>query len=219
MQYSLKRVFFNYMKEEEYKAKITLYLNFLINIVYAVFKAVCGFVFHSAWIGTLAFYYILLSSMRLLLVRGMGHTDVCRRWKKYFQCGWLLLLFTIVLVGMSILMQNGEESISYPENLIYGVAAYTFYAVVIAVWNIGKYRKINDPIYLADKMLSLAVAIVALFSLQSALISAFGDDPDFARIMGIATGSGAFVIIDFMAVRMITKGYRAARVNKNQEET
>lgn len=214
MKNLLKQVFSKYMKEDEYKAEITLYLNCAVNIVYAIFKAVCGLAFHSVWIGTLAFYYILLSIMRLLLIRGMGHTDVCRKWKKYYQCGWLLLLFTIVLVGMSILMQKGKESISYPGYLIYGVAAYTFYAVIIAVWNVNKYREINEPIYLANKVLTLAVAIVAVFSLQSAMLSTFGNDPDYAQIMGIATGFGAFVIIDFMAIRMIAKGYREVKFNK-----
>lgn len=209
-----KQVFSKYMKEDEYKAEITLYLNCAVNIVYAVFKAVCALAFHSAWIGTLAFYYILLSIMRLLLIRGMGHTDVCRKWKKYYQCGWLLLLFTIVLVGMSILMQKGKKSISYPGYLIYGVAAYTFYAVIVAVWNVNKYREINEPIYLANKVLTLAAAIMAVFSLQSAMLSTFGNNPDYARIMGIATGIGAFVIIDFMAIGMIVKGYREVKFNK-----
>lgn len=208
MKNSLKQVFSNYMNEDEYKAKMTLYFNCAVNIVYAIFKAICGFVFPSVWLGTLAFYYILLSIMRLLLIRGMRHTDVCRRWKKYCQCGWLLLLFTIVLVGMSVLMQKGQESISYPGYLIYGVAAYTFYAVIVAVWNVNKYRKINEPIYLANKVLTLAVAVVAVFSLQSAMLGTFGNDPEYTQIMGIATGFGAFLIIDFMAIRMIVKGYR-----------
>ena len=101
MKNSLKQVFSKCIEEEKYRVEMTLYLNFAVNFVYAIFKAVCGVVFHSAWIGTLAFYYILLSVMRLLLVKGMGHIDIRKRWEKYCQCGWFLLLFTIVLVGMS----------------------------------------------------------------------------------------------------------------------
>ncbi|MGN0156375.1 MAG: hypothetical protein ACI39N_03935 [Lachnospiraceae bacterium] len=146
--------------------------------------------------------------MRLLLVKGMGHANVRKRWMIYCKCGCCLLLFTIVLVGMSILLQSGKKSISYPGYLIYGVATYTFYAIIMAAWNVNKYRKRKDPIHLASKVLNFATAIVAVFSLQSAMISAFGDDPDFARIMGIVTGFGAFVIINFMAIRMIATGYR-----------
>lgn len=216
MKDTIRQVISRFMTDEEYKAELTLYLNFAINFFYAVFKAVCGFVFHSAWIGTLAFYYILLSSMRLLLIKGMGHADSLKRWKKYCQCGGFLLLFTVVLVGMSILIHSGEERISYPGYLIYGVAAYTFYAVIIALWNVNKYRKINDPIYLASKVLNLAVAIVAVFSLQTALLGAFGDDPDYARIMCMATGFGVFLIINFMAIGMIVKGYKESKSIKTE---
>ena len=73
----------------------------------------------------------------------------------------------------------------------------------------------NEPIYLASKVLNLAVAVVAVFSLQSAMISVFGDNPDFARIMGIVTGFGAFMIINFMAIRMIIKGYSEMQSSEN----
>lgn len=39
-------------------------------------------------------------------------------------------------------------------------------------------------------------------------------DPDYTRIMGIATGFGAFVIIDIMAITMIVKGYKEAMFYK-----
>ena len=134
----LKQSFSKFMKESAYRAEMTLYFNFAINVIYAVFKTVCGFVYHSVWMGTLAFYYILLSFMRLLLVKGTKHVDTHKRWKKYCQCGWLLLLFTIALVGMSILIRKGEGSIHYPGYLIYGVATYTFYSMVIAIRNVHK---------------------------------------------------------------------------------
>ncbi|MBD5134828.1 MAG: hypothetical protein HDT39_02525 [Lachnospiraceae bacterium] len=209
----LKQSFSKFMKESAYRAEMTLYFNFAINVIYAVFKTVCGFVYHSVWMGTLAFYYILLSFMRLLLVKGTKHVDTHKRWKKYCQCGWLLLLFTIALVGMSILIRKGEGSIHYPGYLIYGVATYTFYSMVIAIRNVHKYRKMNDPIYLANKVLNLAVAVISIFSLQAAMLSTFGDDPDFNRVMGITTGFGAFVIINFMTVVMIVKGYKEIRLN------
>lgn len=33
---------------------MTRYINLAVNLCYAVLKTVCGIVFHSAWIGTLA---------------------------------------------------------------------------------------------------------------------------------------------------------------------
>lgn len=195
MKESIRQISNKFIKEHQFRAEMTLCLNLVINFLFAFFEAACGFLFHSAWMGTLAFYYILLSIMRLLLVKGKGHMEVGKKWGKCVQCGCFLLLFTIVLVGMSILMQRGKESIHYPGYLIYGVAAYTFYAVITAIWKVNKFRKMNDPIYFTSKVLNLAVALVSIFLLQSAMIRAFGNDPGFARIMGIAMGFGAFVVI------------------------
>ena len=67
---------------------------------------------------TFAFYYIVLTVLRGRLMYAIL-TKRGNDWKRYRNTVWILLLFTIVIVGMSILMQNQLESVKYPRYLIF----------------------------------------------------------------------------------------------------
>lgn len=199
---------------DEYRAEIFLCLSLFMNIGYAVINAILGLVIHSAWLGTMAFYYLVLSLIRMLLVKNLSNEDNVKKWNGFKRTGEILLISTISLVGMSILLQRGAKVIAYPGHIIYAVALYTFYAVVVAIYNIHKYRKIWNPIYLAGKMINFAVAIISMFSLEAAMTCTFGENQNFNRIMGICTGLGAFTIICLIAVYMIVVGRKEMRKNE-----
>lgn len=56
---------------------------------------------------------------------------------------------------------------------------------------------------------TLAVAAISIYSLQSAMISTFGDSEEFRIIMGNCVGAGVFVLISAISVFMIVKGTKA----------
>lgn len=58
-----------YLTEPELRARISLYTGFVINVLYAGLKFGAGIYFRSVWLGAIAVYYIILSIMRLGLVR------------------------------------------------------------------------------------------------------------------------------------------------------
>ena len=103
------------------------------------------------------------------------------------------------------------HTITYPGYMIYAVATYTFYTAITAIRNVVIYRKYNDPILSASKALTLAVAAISIYSLQSAMISTFGDSEEFRIIMGNCVGAGVFVLIFAISVFMIVKGTKAIR--------
>ena len=160
----------------------------------------------SEWMGTLVFYYIVLSSVRFFILRRKKQTDIHEQWKSYHTCGIIMLLLTIALAGLHILNINQYHTIEYPGYVIYAVAAYTFYIVVIAIRNIIIYRKTNNPLLSASKALNLAVALISVYNLQSSMIAAFGgDDETFRVTMSNCVGVGVVVIIVSTSVHMIAK--------------
>ena len=188
-----------------YRANISIYASLAINIAYAIFEAISGYVLHSAWMGTLAFYYIVLSSMRFLILRRKKQTDIHKQWKTYRTCGIVILLLTIALAGLHILNIKQYHTIKYPGYVIYAVAIYTFYIMVTAVRNMVIYRKMNTPILYASKAINLAVALISMYNLQSSMISAFGGNDEFFRIaMSNSVGTGVLAIIVSTSVHMIT---------------
>lgn len=80
-----------YVTDDAFRLKISLYLSFVVNTLYAVLKFLYGFYWKSVWFGTLAVYYFLLAIMRLALlrylVRSEFHTNRQKEWKWYQFCG------------------------------------------------------------------------------------------------------------------------------------
>ena len=66
----------------------------------------------------------------------------------------------------------------YPGVLIYAMAAYFFYAVIIAATNVVKFRRHGSPILSAAKAINLVAAMVSILSLETAMLAQFGSDND-----------------------------------------
>lgn len=200
-------------QDEALRGETRLFLNTGFNAAYALFSGVCGIVLRSSWMGALAGCYLLLSVMRLMLLRGRGDNGM-RNWRRCLVCGRLLLVFAAVFLWMSVLLQTGGKVIAYPSHLIYGVAAYAFYALISAVVKTLRLRKQRQPILLADAVLSLTKALISMYSLQCALITRFGNDPDFFRLMGALTGETIMILILCLSVGLARYAKRRMKASE-----
>lgn len=76
-----------WLEDEYFRVWAGLLLSFLVNLCYAGLKVVCAVLYSSFWEGALGFYYILLSAVRLYLLRhtpssrgGSDYTRELRAW-------------------------------------------------------------------------------------------------------------------------------------------
>lgn len=167
----------------------------MLNILAAVWN-------RSLWFAVMACYYLLLSGIRLLLLRREG-SPAAVEWKTVRQSGWLLLALTGIIGGMSFYALALGRAATYPGHLIYGAAAYTFYALTMAI--IQMVRRRRQPLWWAAKALSLTCGLVSLFFLENALLAAFGSGEAWQLPMQQATAAGVFLFSAGMAVHMIGK--------------
>ncbi len=203
-----------YRRDMRFRAEVMLHINLAVNSVFAVFEAVCGFLLRSPWMGNLAFYYIVLSLLRLLILRSYRKPSSRRHgWRVYRLCGLVMLALTVALAGMHILTSHQIHTIVYFGYMIYAVALYTFYAVICAVRNVVVYRRMDDPILQAAKAINLAVAAVSVYSLQSAMTAVFSKPGEeaFRVVMGNCTAAGVFLIIIAISAVMVRRANRALR--------
>ncbi len=200
-----------YMNDVRFRTGVSLYQGFFINLLYIVMKLASGIVYRSAWFIVLAVYYILLAVMRFLLVRRLNVQDEASQLRLYRLCGIMLLFMNQALVGIVVFMVQQNRGFDYPGFLIYAMAAYSFYAVTIAIINIVKTRRHKSPILSAAKAVNLVAAMVSILSLETAMLAQFSgnDDPRFRPMMTGATGGGVCTIVIVMAIYMIR------RANKN----
>ncbi len=199
--------------DREQRARALLYFTLAVNLAYALLQTVNGIAARSVWAGTLAFYYLTLSAMRFSLLFGHKKADEGKKWRKYRGCASIMLLLNFALLGIHCVTVYMGHTIEYPGYMIYAMAAYTFYAAIMAVRNVVVFRRLSDPILSAGKAVSLAAAAISVYSLQSAMISAFGDgdSPRFRHVMGNCVAAAVFVLISAMSVYMIVRSTRAIK--------
>lgn len=202
-----------FLNDLNFKGKVSLYQGLAISTIYAIFKGITAVYFRSVWSGAVAAYYLFFGIVRLILVRGTrkieNKNDIERtvaEYKSYLVCGILTFLINIGMVGMAILMIRDNKHAEYPGFVIYLSAAYTFYAFILAIMNLVKFRKAKSPILSASKALNFEAALMSMFSLQTAMIAQFGeDDAVFRQIANTLMGSAVCVTTFGIAVFMIIK--------------
>ena len=203
-----------YLTDSLLRAKISLYTGCGISILYACFKFGMGVYLQSVWLGAVAVYYIILSLMRFALLRRYRRSaryedeSALRLFglKSFRFCGALMFLLNIAVSGLVIQMIWQNQSYEYPGFLIYATAAYAFYCLTMAIINMIKYRRMEQPILSAAKMLSLACAMISILAMQTAMLTQFGDGQEnFARLMNSLTGGAVCLFIFIMAVWMVRK--------------
>lgn len=209
-----------YRTDTVFKTKISLLLSLALNTGYAVLKFVTGVFYGSAWLITLAAYYTLLLTMRFLLLLHIHRNtrDMAAEWKRCRACGVVLLLMNIILTGMVILVLQRGEGFVYPGFLIYGMALYDFCTMTMAIVNLVKSRKRKSPVLTAAKVINVAAALIAMLSLETAMITQFGaeDGEVFRHTMIASTGGGICVVMVVMAVLMIARSTKNIKELKHQ---
>ncbi|MDE6728865.1 MAG: hypothetical protein K2J80_13160, partial [Oscillospiraceae bacterium] len=170
------------LDDVRFRTELSLYWGLLINFLYIGMKLFSGIHYRSLWFVALAGYYILLAVMRFILLhRGKKRTEKLSKEseiKRYRMCGITLLIMNFALVGIVIFMVYQNKGFDYPGLLIYAMAAYSFYSIIIAVVNLVKFRKHGSPLLSAAKVINLVAAMVSILSLETAMLAQFGGDDD-----------------------------------------
>ena len=209
-----------YYEDRDFNARVILYRGLFINILYAVFKLLTGLVYHSEWLIAIAAYYgilILLKSSLVLqdlhMLRQNVPADEVKKasWRSYRRAGWLMLLLNAGLSGIVVQVVVMNRSYSYPGMIIFVMAAYSFYRIVIAVMRLVKDREARNPLFSAAKVIDFCFAVTAMFTLQTAMFTSFAPDLN-VRIPNIITGTAVAFIVTALAVTMIIKA-SAASIN------
>ena len=216
------RYYLLYQSDVQLRMNISLYGAFTFNAVYAIFQLCLGLWHHSVWFYAMAGYYVLLAYMRMMLVRTIHEHAPGKEqgieWRKYRLCGALLLVMNIALLIFILYFVLRIRIFSHHEITTIAMAAYTFSALAMAIWNVIRYRKYGSPAYSAAKAISLVSAIVSMLTLENAMLSTFGEtDGELFRqiILGIS-GVAVIFLVQGIAVYMIRNAAKQLRIHNSQ---
>ena len=219
----LIRFFKNFKNENKYvrilhddarlRLSITLYGSLIWNALYGIFQLWLGFYHHTFWFYSLGAYYICLAVMRLFLVKHIRRyapaEKMVNELKKYRACGVVFLFMNLALALIIFFMIYWNRTFEHHMITAIAMAAYTFTALTAAIVNVIKYRKYNSPVISASKAISFAAALVSMLTLESTMLTAFGEETmtELERnLMLGATGGVISLLIVSMAIYMITVG-------------
>lgn len=211
------RVIRRFFTDVEFRMTVFLYGSLGMNSLYAAFQLGLGLYHKSAWFYCLAIYYGLLVFMRTALLRDIRiltpGENLVAELRRYRFCGWVLLCMNLALMTMVSLISYFGRGVEHHPATTLILTAYSVTSLSFAVINMVKYHKYYSPIFSATKGVSLAAAVVSMLTLETALLSAFGD----ARALSLRgpitllTGVAVCMVVLVIAVYMIVHSTRALK--------
>ena len=207
------------------RVNVSLYGSLAWNALYGLFQLWLGFYHHTFWFYSLGAYYICLGVMRFFLLlhtrRYAPGEKMQTELVKYRACGWVFLLMNLALALIIFFMVYWNRTFEHHMITAIAMAAYTFTAFTVAIVNVVKYRKYNSPVFSASKAISLAAALVSMLTLESTMLTTFGDGTMTAttqKWMLGATGGTISVLIVATAIYMIVVGTKKLKQLKSEVE-
>ena len=205
------------------RVNVSLYGSLAWNALYGLFQLWLGFYHHTFWFYSLGAYYICLGAMRFFLVRHTRKFAPGEKMQtelvKYRACGIVFLLMNLALALIIFFMVYWNRTFEHHMITAIAMAAYTFTAFTVAIVNVVKYRKYNSPVFSASKAISLAAALVSMLTLESTMLTTFGDGTMTAierKWMLGATGGAISVLIVATAIYMIVVGTKKLKELKTE---
>ena len=203
-----------YFSDVQVRINISLYGSLIWNIAFAIFQLWLGFKDNSLWFYSMFAYYVLLAVMRFFLLK---HTRAYKpaeqaeiELKKYTFCGWMLLAMNLALSVIIFFIVYLNKTFEYHMIVTIALAAYTFFTFTFAIVNIVRYRKYNSAVYSAAKLISLISACVSMLTLETTMLTVFGEanSANFSRIMLSLTGSAVSLFSIAMSIIVIVVGHK-----------
>ena len=205
------------------RVNVSLYGSLAWNALYGIFQLWLGFYHHTFWFCSFGVYYICLGVMRFFLVRHTRKFAPGEKMQtelvKYRACGIVFLLMNLALALIIFFMVYWSRTFQHHMITAIAMAAYTFTALTTAIINVIKYRKYNSPVFSASKAISLAAALVSMLTLESTMLTTFGDGTMTAierKWMLGATGGVVSLLIVATAIYMIVVGTKKLKELKTE---
>jgi len=214
-----------WQEDTRLRVNVSLYGSLAWCALYGLFQLWLGFYHHTFWFYSLGAYYICLGVMRFLLARHSSKYAPGEKMQteliKYRACGWVFLLMNLALTLIIFFMVYFNRTFRHHMITAIAMAAYTFTALTTAIINVIKYRKYNSPVFSASKIISLTAALVSMLTLESTMLTTFGDGTmtatDQKWMLG-ATGGAISVLIVATAIYMIVVGTKKLKELKTEVE-
>ena len=201
------RFFGRLVTDPDYRLHASTAVGFALYLAWGAFNLASSIFFASTWLLVLGAYFLLFGGMRALLFLQLlsGSYTIEKGCRIERVCGALLIASVLVLSGIVTHVMAGSGAYRYDGDLIYMMALFVFYSLISSIVSYTKLRR-KDPVIATIRRINLSVALVALFALETAMLSTYGTTPadeQLSFVMPIITGTVIAVVIAVLGIRSI----------------
>lgn len=196
-----------------YRAEATVRFSCFVNFVYAAYQGYMAWTHLSIWFATLSGYYLALALTRMRIIRFLlpDAADGREELRRYRRSGIWLLMLTFAVIALGILVNFAGRHPVYPGSMMYVVAAFTLYSLVLALVNLLRYRNLESPLISASKAVTMACTLISLYSLQAGMLAALctGSLVWLRQLLNTVSAMVIFIIVAWLAIHIIVRATRA----------
>jgi len=209
----------NLLKDFGYRTIVFSIFSFVLNVAYISLVAVMAFMSRTAWYFTITIYYIILAFMKgnVFYSKRKYGTEI-KQAKAFRFSGIMFILMTVAFSGVIVLIYKANHYFEYAGLLIYAVAAFTFYKLTLAIFNIFKAKKHNDLYIQNIRNINLASALISIIMLQVAMFQAFAPEHNLGFANALTGGAMSLIILVLGIFMIIKANKRLKELNKNDKE-
>ncbi len=200
------------MNEKNFRFRIFMYWGTFISFLMLVFYVWAGYAYGSFWFFALAGYNFVVMMIRMIMSRRdfyykrkgyKGQRLYKRQMRTYRWVGMSILFLNIFIGGMALLMTFENQYFPYHPALIMSIALFAIYRFVTGFINARKYQGDKNKIFSAAKVLDMIIGIMAMYTLQTTMLSLLPDDNSFRFYANLIVGIIVFFYSLVIGVRMI----------------
>lgn len=212
MREQIKRFLETQRKDYVLKTVILSAFSMLTEFAFALYNGVLGIVYRSIWNGSICVYYFLLAGIRAIIVHlyrnkaaSQSKRAAAHRRKVYFATHMVLILMNISLVVPITVMVTGGRSYTYGLIPAIALAAYTTYRITGSIIHYTRSRHTANVFAAKLRTVNMIDSLVAVLTLQNALIVANGGMNDRMQALSVWTSTGILAIIMIITVRSLLR--------------
>lgn len=214
-------------KDKERRAAFTAFFSFLISFVFAVYNGYFGIKLGSVWNGSICVYYILLTSVRGIIVfteKKLSASDevgkATARRKTFIITSVILFVINIALITPVAMMTRFLKTVDMGTVPAIASAAYATYKIIAASVNYKKNRKNENLSVRQLKSIGFIDALVSVLTLQNTLIMVNGSADESEKMFLMSAITSGIIIAVILALSIIgfAQGLKEGKTQTLNEE-
>lgn len=186
-------------------------LRFFLNLTFALYNCILGIFTNSMWFLNVGAYYVILSTMRISVIR-FSSKDRKNEFFIMKFTGVMLFILALILCVTVYMTIKHEGATKHHEIVMITIALYAFTKLTLAIIGFIKSKKSYIPSHKTLQSIAFTDSIVSIYSLQRSMLVTFqGMTKSDIVLMNTLSGTGMCIIVICIGLNLIIGGNRMAK--------